>query len=114
MGFWMADALAQEGGGGAAAPGAGAGLDFLIMIIIFFALLYFMIIRPQSKRAKEHKKLVESLSKGDEVVTNGGVLGKVTNVGDTFIRMEVSEGVEIVAQKQSVASVMPKGTMKNA
>lgn len=106
MSFFVADALAQAG-----APQS-AGWEFFIMIGIFFLIMYFMIIRPQSKRAKEHKKLVESLAKGDEVVTNGGLLGKVTAVGESFLRLEIAQGVAIKVQKNAVSSVMPKGTLK--
>lgn len=107
MDFLVTDALAQAG-----AP-PGAGLEFFIMIGIFFLIMYFLIIRPQSKRAKEHKQLIESLAKGDEVVTSGGVLGKITDVGDSFIQMEVASGVDIKVQKNAVANVMPKGTIKS-
>lgn len=107
--FLISDAMAQA----QPAPAGGGGLEFLIMIGVFFALMYFMIIRPQSKRAKEHKSMLESLSKGNEIVTNGGLLGKVREIGDNFIQIEVAEGVEVKVQKQSVATVMPKGTMKN-
>lgn len=95
------------------APAGGGGLEFLIMIGIFFAIMYFMIIRPQQKRAKEHTSLLESLSKGDEVVTSGGMLGKVSNIGENFVELKMSDGTTaITVQKQAVASVMPKGTMK--
>jgi preprotein translocase subunit YajC len=107
MNFLITDALAQAG-----AP-PGAGLEFFIMIGIFFLIMYFLIIRPQSKRAKEHKQLIESLAKGDEVVTSGGVLGKITDVGDSFVQMEVASGVDIKVQKNAVANVMPKGTIKS-
>lgn len=108
MNWLISDALAQ-----AAAPQSpGGGIEFFIMIGIFFLIMYFMIIRPQSKRAKEHKKLIEALSKGDEVVTNGGLLGKITEVGDNFVQVEVADGVVIKIQKSAVASVMPKGTLK--
>ncbi|OBS10627.1 preprotein translocase subunit YajC [Acidihalobacter prosperus] len=111
MSFFIPNALAAEGGTAAAAQ-PGGGLDFMILIAIMFAVMYFMIIRPQSKRAKEHKRLLEALSKGDEVVTNGGIVGKVTAVGDNFVQVEVSEGVEVKLQKQAVTSVLPKGTIK--
>lgn len=83
------------------------------MIGIFFLIMYFLIIRPQSKRNKEHKQLLASLSKGDEVVTSGGLLGKVSDIGDSFISLEVQDGIVIKIQKQSVSAVMPKGTLKN-
>jgi preprotein translocase subunit YajC len=107
MSLLISDAMAQ----GASQP-AGGGFEFLIMIAIFFAIMYFMIIRPQTKRAKEHKSMLEALSKGDEVVTNGGLLGKVTEIGDSFIQVELNEGMAVKVQKQAVAAVMPKGTMK--
>jgi preprotein translocase subunit YajC len=105
MSFFISDALAQQGG-----AQSGTDFSFFIMIGIFFLIMYFMIIRPQSKRAKEHKQLIESLSKGDEVVTNGGLLGKITEVGESFIQVEVSQGVAVKVQKNAVATVMPKGT----
>jgi len=108
MNWLISDALAQNAG----QQPAGGGIEFFIMIGIFFLIMYFMIIRPQSKRAKEHKKLIEALSKGDEVVTNGGLLGKITEVGDNFVKIEVAEGVALKVQKSAVASVMPKGTLK--
>ncbi len=109
MNFFVAEAYAENG----AAPPAGADFSFLIMIGIFFLIMYFMIIRPQSKRAKEHKQLIESLSKGDEIVTNGGLLGRIIEVGESFVRMEVSQGVAVKVQKNAVATVMPKGTFKS-
>ena len=77
------------------------------------SVFYFLLIRPQAKRAKEHKKMVEALAKGDEVVTNGGVLGKITKVSDDFVVIEVAQGVELNVQRQSVAALMPKGTVKS-
>ncbi|WP_018140549.1 preprotein translocase subunit YajC [Thioalkalivibrio sp. ALJ7] len=108
MDFLISAAHAQEGG-----AGGGGMIEFLIMIIIFFAIMYFLIIRPQSKRAKEHRSMVEALSKGDEIVTNGGVAGKITEVADDFIKVDIADGVNVAVQKQSVASVMPKGTLKD-
>ena len=108
MSFFIDNVLAENG----ATPSASPDFSFFIMIGIFFLIMYFMIIRPQSKRAKEHKQLIESLAKGDEVVTNGGMLGKITDVGESLIQMEVSQGVTIKVQKNAVTMVMPKGTMK--
>jgi preprotein translocase subunit YajC len=108
MRFIIDNALAENGAKSAAPP----DFSFFIMIGIFFLIMYFMIIRPQSKRTKEHKKLIESLAKGDEVVTNGGLLGKITEVGESLIQMEISQGVVIKVQKNAVTMVMPKGTMK--
>jgi len=98
---------------GAAAP-AGGGIEMLLMMGVFFAIMYFMIIRPQQKRAKEHKQLLDGLSKGDEVVTGGGVLGKVAGINENFVELTIADNVVIKVQKQAVASVLPKGTMKGA
>ncbi len=108
MDFFINSALAQ----GPQQP-PGGGLDFLLLIGVMFAVMYFLIIRPQSKRAKEHKALIEGLKKGDEVVTNGGLLGKVVGLDENFITLQLAEGVEVQVQRQAVAAVMPKGTMKN-
>ncbi len=108
MNFFISDAMAAD-----AAP-QGGGLQLIIMMAIFFGIMYFMIIRPQQKRAKEHKELIASITKGDEIVAGGGIIGKVTNVGDNFIEMSVSDNTTIKVQRQAVAAVMPKGTMKGA
>ena len=108
MDFLIASAYAQD-----AAPQGGGLMSFLPLIIIF-VIFYFLLIRPQMKRAKEHRALVAGLSKGDEVVTNGGLLGKIREVGDTFLTVELAENVEIKLQKHAVASVMPKGTVKSS
>ncbi len=108
MGFFIADAFAQA----APAP-AGPGMGDMVFLILLFVVFYFLLIRPQMKRAKEHKKMVGALAKGDEVVTNGGLLGKITKLGDDFITVEIAEGLEVNVQKQAVASLLPKGTMKS-
>ena len=107
MNLLISDAWAQ-----AAEPTAGGGLIQFLPLFAIIIIFYFLLIRPQQKRAKEHRSLVEALGKGDEVVTNGGLLGRITDVGDTFISVEISDGVHIKVQKHAVASVMPKGTMK--
>jgi len=108
MSLFIPDAWAQNG------PPAGADqFSGILFMIVIFAVFYFVLIRPQAKRAKEHKKMVGSLAKGDEVVTNGGLLGKVTQVGENFIAVELADGVQVKVQRQAVASVMPKGTMKS-
>jgi preprotein translocase subunit YajC len=104
--FFIASAYAQS-----ASP-QGGGSSFLIMMVLFFAIFYFMLMRPQMKQAKEHRKLLENLSKGDEVVTSGGLLGKITEIGDNFIVLEVAKDTEIRVQKHAVSALMPKGTMK--
>ena len=88
------------------------GLMNLLFPIILIAAFYFLLIRPQTKRAKEHKQMVDTLKKGDEVVTGGGVLGRVTDIGENFLQIEIAEGVQIKIQKVSVGSLMPKGTYK--
>ncbi|ARP87773.1 preprotein translocase subunit YajC [Bordetella genomosp. 9] len=98
-----------------AAP-EGNALMGMLPIILMFVILYFLMIRPQMKRQKEHRNLLAALAKGDEVVTAGGLLGKVTRVTDTYITVEIAEGadkpVEVVVQKSAVSAVLPKGTIK--
>ncbi len=110
MSFFISDAVAQAANGVPAEPNL---LAQLFPLILLFVVFYFLLIRPQSKRAKEHKKMVEALAKGDEVVSQGGVLGKVTEVGESFIVVEIADNVQIKMQRQAVASVLPKGTIKN-
>jgi preprotein translocase subunit YajC len=88
------------------------GLMNLLFPIILIGAFYFLLIRPQTKRAKEHKQMVETLKKGDEVVTGGGVLGRIIEIGENFIQVEIAESVQIKVQKQAVSSLMPKGTLK--
>lgn len=110
MGLFIADAYAD---GAAAAPQGGGPLQLVIMVAIFFAIMYFMIIRPQQKRAKEHAALLDSLSKNDEIVTSGGIIGKVLSIGENFVEIKVSDNNTMNVQKHAIASVMPKGTMKS-
>ena len=111
----MFDILIQSAAAQDAAAGApqGGGFLSLLPLIILFVVFYFLIIRPQTKRVKEHKQMVEALGKGDEVVTNGGLLGKVTELGDNFIVMEIADNVTVKVQRMSIATVMPKGTYKS-
>ena len=100
------------------APAAAAGGDMqsslmgMLPLVLMFVVLYFVMIRPQMKKAKEHKTMVESLSKGDEVVTAGGVLGKVSKLGDSFLGLEIANGVEVQIQRSAVVQVLPKGSLK--
>ena len=96
----------------AGAPGAEMGILNLLFPIILIAAFYFLLIRPQTKRAKEHKQMVETLKKGDEVVSGGGVLGRITEVGENFVQLEIAENVQIRIQKQAISTLMPKGTWK--
>ena len=100
--------------GSSAANAGGGGLEMILMMAVLFAIMYFMIIRPQQKSAKEHKAMLEALNKGDEVVTNGGILGKVASMTENFVELSVADNVTVKVQKQAIASVMPKGTLKSA
>lgn len=86
----------------------------LLMMVVFIGIFYFLLIRPQQKKAKDHQAMLSKLSVGDEVVTSGGILGRVTDVGDTFVTIEIADSVRIKVQKGQVSSLMPKGTLKNA
>jgi preprotein translocase subunit YajC len=92
--------------------GALGGIGGMLPLVLMFVVLYFVMIRPQMKRQKEHKAMIDALAKGDEVVTSGGVLGKVAKMGDSFVAVEVANGVEIQIQRSAVVQVMPKGTIK--
>jgi preprotein translocase subunit YajC len=96
----------------AASGGAESSLMSLLPLVLMFVVLYFIMIRPQMKRQKEHKALIEALAKGDEVVTAGGMLGKVSKLGDSFVHVEVSNGEEVQIQRTAVVQVLPKGTLK--
>ncbi len=107
MDFFITPAWAQ------AAAGSTAGtLGTILPLVLIFVVFYFLLIRPQTKRAKEHREMVAKLAAGDEVVTTGGVLGRISEVGEPFVTLEVSTGVSIQVQKVQVAQLMPKGTLK--
>ncbi len=100
----------------AQAPAAGAqggGIESILLILAMFAVLYFLMIRPQMKRAKEHKAMVEGLQKGDEVVTSAGILGRVTKLDEQHITVSIAANVEVQMQRQAIQVVLPKGTIKN-
>lgn len=97
----------------AAAAGPMDSVMQFLPIILMFAVLYFLMVRPQMKKAKEHKALLEALSKGDEVVTQGGLAGRISKVGDDFVSITIAENVEIQMQKGAISLVLPKGTLKN-
>jgi preprotein translocase subunit YajC len=99
---------------GSATDGLFGGIGGMLPILLMFVVLYFVMIRPQMKRQKEHKAMIEALAKGDEVVIGGGVLGRVSKMGDSYLQIEVANGVEIQVQRASVVQVMPKGTYKPA
>ena len=108
MSFFISEAWAEAP---AAAP-QGTGLEGLIFPIGLVLILYFFMIRPQVKRQKEHRALVDSLKKGDEVQSMGGLMGKVTDLGDTFVKLEVADNVVVTIRRASIESIMPKGTLK--
>lgn len=106
LGLFISDAAAQTAGIGGAST-----LQGLLPMVALFVIFYFLLIRPQQKRQKEHKNMVSGLTKGDEVVTMGGVLGKIKAVDDNFITLEIAKDVDIRVQRQSVQAMMPKGTV---
>lgn len=95
-----------------AAASQGGGIESILLILAMFAVLYFLMIRPQMKRAKEHKTMVEGLQKGDEVVTAGGILGRITKVDDQYITVAIAAAIEIQVQRAAIQTVLPKGTIK--
>jgi len=107
LNFFISTAAAQAG-----SPGEPNLLMSMLPLVFIFVVFYFLLIRPQQKRAKEHKQMIDALNKGDEVVTGGGLLGRIIDVGDNFLALEVADGVQLKVQKQSIASLMPKGTLK--
>jgi preprotein translocase subunit YajC len=106
--FLISPAYAQ-----AAAPGSQSFLGAMWPLLVMIPLFYFMLIRPQMKRAKEHRELLASITKGDEVVTSGGLAGKVSNISEAYVTVEIADNVNIKVQKQAISSVLPKGTLKS-
>jgi preprotein translocase subunit YajC len=108
---WLISTAAAQATSPAAQPNA--LMQFLPLILIF-VVFYFLLIRPQTKRAKEHREMVAALEVGAEVVTNGGILGKVTSISDQFVTLEIADGVNVKLQRHTIAQVLPKGTLKSA
>lgn len=108
MSFFISDAIAEAAPAAAAQP----ELASLLLPVGLVVLFYFFLIRPQNKRQKEHRQMVAGLQKGEEVITTGGLLGKITNVGENFVTLEISKDVSIHVQKNSIQAIMPKGTLK--
>ena len=112
MSFFISDAIADAGGAAAGAAQAPDPLASLILPIGLVILFYFFLIRPQSKRQKEHRQMINDLQKGEEVITSGGILGKVVSINDDFITLEIAKDTSLKIQKNAVQSIMPKGTIK--
>lgn len=106
--MFISNAYAQAAGGG-----TGGSLISFLPIILMFVVLYFLMIRPQMKRQKEQKAMIDALGKGDEVITAGGLLGKITKAGDAYVTIEIADGTDVVIQKASVTMLLPKGTIKS-
>jgi preprotein translocase subunit YajC len=104
----ISPAWAQAAGGA-----QGGGFESLLLIVLMFGVLYFLMIRPQMKRTKEHKAMIEALQKGDEVVTAGGILGRVSKLNEAYVTLEVAPNTELQVQRPAVQLVLPKGTLKN-
>lgn len=107
--MFISQAMAAE----AAGPTGGSGLSSIIMLVLFAVVFYFLLIRPQSKRQKEHKQMIQAIEKGDEVVTSGGILGKVIKVTDSFMVLNIGNNVEMKFQKHAITATLPKGTIKS-
>ncbi len=105
--MFISPAYAQAAGGDTT-----SSLISLLPLVLMFVVLYFVMIRPQMKRQKEHKAMIEALAKGDEIVTAGGFLGKVSKLGDVYIGVELADGMEVQMQRSAVVQVLPKGTLK--
>ena len=107
---WLISTAAAQAQGAAGQPSA--LMQFLPLVLIF-VVFYFLLIRPQTKRAKEHRAMVAALEVGAEVVTNGGILGKVTQLGEQYLTLEIADGVNVKIQRATVAQILPKGTLKS-
>ncbi|MDR2332964.1 preprotein translocase subunit YajC [Diaphorobacter ruginosibacter] len=109
--MFISNAFAQTAPA-AAEGGLMGSLTGMLPLVLMFVVLYFIMIRPQMKRQKEHRAMIDALAKGDEIVTSGGILGKVSRLGEGFVHIEIAEGVEVQIQRAAVAQVLPKGTLK--
>lgn len=112
LNFFVSNAYAESAGPFSGSGAQGGGFSFVIMFAVFFLFIYFFIWRPQNKRAKEQQNLLDSLAKGDEVITAGGLLGRINKISGQYITLSVANNVDMVMQKSSIVSVMPKGTLK--
>ena len=109
MDFLISPAYAQAAGGS-----TGGGFSQILILVVFVGIFYFMLIRPQQKRMKDQQAMLSKLAAGDEVVTSGGILGRITEVGEVFITLEIADGVRIRVQRTQITQLMPKGTFKGA
>ena len=111
--MFISSAFAQTAPAAAAAGGdMQSSLMSMLPLVLMFVVLYFVMIRPQMRKQKEHRTMIEALAKGDEIVTSGGLLGKVTKMGDSYLSLEVASGVELQVQRSAVVQVLPKGSIK--
>lgn len=115
MGFFINNAIAATttASAGTAAVSQPDSTFSLVMIVAIFILFYFMLVRPQNKRAKTHQNLISQLKAGDEVVTSGGLVGKITSLQEQFLKVALSQGIEVCIQRQAITTVLPKGTLKS-
>jgi preprotein translocase subunit YajC len=112
MNLFISDAYAQAAGGTASPTGGGMGQ--ILILVVFVVVFYFLLIRPQQKRAKEHQAMLSKIGVGDEVVTSGGILGRIHEINDNFVTVEIADGVRIKVQRAQITSLVPKGTYKSA
>ena len=110
--MFISEAFAQAAPAAAVSDSMFGSLSSMLPLVLMFVVLYFVMIRPQMKRQKEAKAMIDALAKGDEVVTTGGMLGKISKIGDTFLSVEIASGVEVQVQRGAVVQVLPKGTVK--
>lgn len=110
MDFFITKAWAE----GAAAPQGGDPMMGMLFFVGMIVIFYFLLIRPQQKRAKEHRKMVEALGKGDEVITNGGMLGKIVEISEQYVTVEIASNVQVKIQRQAISTILPKGSLKAA
>jgi preprotein translocase subunit YajC len=109
---FISSAFAQTAPAAAASGGMESSLMSMLPLVLMFVVLYFVMIRPQMKKQKEHRSMIDALAKGDEIVTAGGIIGKVTKLCDSYVSVELTQGVEVQLQRSAVVQVLPKGTVK--
>ena len=108
--MFISNAYAQAAAGAATDPTG--GYSQILIVVAMFAVMYFVMIRPQMKKQKDHRAMIDALAKGDEIATSGGLIGKVTKMGETFLTVEIASGVEVQLQRHAVVQVLPKGSLK--